>query len=269
MKKNRHLSGVVETKSIDGRQVKGIFNGSELVREVKSLPFFVSDIQDDRTVTGIFSVFGNLDEIKDRVHPGAFTKTMSEGRKRFKFLWQHDFSLPPVAHIKSVRELTRAELPASVLESAPDATGGAEVTRVYFENDFANWVYQGIKTGAVDEMSFGYDTIKYEIDEESKADNGWPIRELKELRLWDISDVIHGCNPATVASKTTDTLAEFMDLIQTEEITETNLDRFKALYDKLKNHFEAAEPPPATTPQVTPHSLIDDIDIALLELENI
>lgn len=164
-------------------------------REFKAFPYF--DIKGDtqgRIRKGICAVFGNVDAGGDRISPGAFAKTISEGRSRVKHLWNHDFSTPPIASITELKEVSRDELPPSVLEYAPEAKGGLMVAREYYKTDLADWVLQAIDKGDVSEMSFGYNVIR---DEKSSAD-GQDIRELKELMLLDTSDVNWGMNSATV-----------------------------------------------------------------------
>jgi HK97 family phage prohead protease len=142
-------------------------------------------------------VHGNIDDGLDRSHPGAFAKTFAEGARRIKFLWMHNPYDPPTAVIKALRELRREELPAAVLTVAPAATGGAEVVREYLETPRGEEILTGIKAGAISELSYGYDPLKWDMSKE----NDRQIRELRELRLWDISDVTWGMNPATVGSK--------------------------------------------------------------------
>jgi len=171
--------------------------------EFKSLPQFVKTIE-GRTVTGVCAVFGNIDLGRDRLWPGAFSKTLAEGRGRFKHLWNHGqdgwdyFCTPPVAAIRELKEIGREALPESVLAYAPDATGGLEVTREYLETERGNEVLDAIVKGAGLEMSFGYDTIKRDY---STVNEGlvteMRVRELVEVRLWDTSDVNWGMNPAT------------------------------------------------------------------------
>lgn len=168
--------------------------------ETKAFPSvnYKANGDDDRTRTGIAAVFGNVDSGGDITHAGAFAKTLSEGRKRFRHLWNHDSRQPPIAHITEIKEVSRAELPEEILKYAPDTTGGLQVKRQYLKNvPMADWVLSAIDAGAVDEMSFAFDIIKSdysEIDEKQ-------VRNLRELALFDTSDVNWGMNPATVGAK--------------------------------------------------------------------
>ncbi|HKS27084.1 MAG TPA: HK97 family phage prohead protease [Pyrinomonadaceae bacterium] len=173
------------------------------MREFKYLPAFIKDIDDKtRSVVGICSVFNHIDDIDDRVWPGSFQKTLKEGRQRVRHLWNHDWSSPTIASITNLQEVSRDALPEKVLEYAPEASGGLEVTRSYYENvDLSNWVYEAIKRGDIDEMSFGYDAIRFEWTIEGEGSAERRIRELRELKLYDTSDVLWGCNDATVAAK--------------------------------------------------------------------
>ena len=167
-------------------------------RQFKHLPYFALKADGDKTGRirkGIAAVFGNIDDWHDRIVPGAFRKTISEGRQRAKHLWNHDFSKPPIAKIVELKELPRDELPEEVLEYAPEATGGLMVAREYYKNnDLSNWVLECIDSGDIDEMSFGYDVLADTVSEE----NDCKIRNLVELRLYDTSDVLWGMNPATL-----------------------------------------------------------------------
>src|SRR5690242_20738236 len=101
-------------------------------RELKTGTFHVKKVS-DREVTGLFSILGNLDDYADVIWPGAFAKTFQERAGKILHLWQHDFSSPPIAVVKSLREVGRDELPPEVLSAAPEALGGAEVVREYLD----------------------------------------------------------------------------------------------------------------------------------------
>ena len=182
-------------------------------RQFKSLPFTNLKAESSgRVRSGIAAVFGNIDAAGERIMPGAFARTIEGGAKRARFLWNHSFQHPPVASIKELRELSRSELPAEVLEKAPEATGGLLVKREYFEGvELANWILAAIDAGDINEMSFAFDVVKSATVTEpidGDAEKSRDIRELQELKLYDCSDVLWGCNFATVAAgaKSLDTL---------------------------------------------------------------
>lgn len=164
--------------------------------EFKSITASIKEI-DGRTVVGFPAVIGNIDSGRDRIHKGAFKKTIKEGAKRVRHLWQHDFEAPPIAKIVSLEEVSRDDLPEEIIRSFPDAVGGLKLTREYLHTPRAEEVFQGIVSGAISEMSFGYDPVKFDFEE--VKDVG-VTRNLREVRLWDTSDVNWGMNPATIAS---------------------------------------------------------------------
>lgn len=164
--------------------------------EFKSLPLHTKAV-DDRTVTTLFSVFGNVDAYGDRIWPGAFANTIAQRGDKVLHLWQHDFEEPPIAVVKSVREVTREELPENVLADYPDATGGAEATSEFLETSRADDVLKALRAGSPLQASFGYDVIKSDFTTEGDT----KVRNLREVRLWELSTVLWGANPATLGSK--------------------------------------------------------------------
>lgn len=154
----------------------------------------------DRTVEGLAAITGNIDSGNDRILRGAFRKTIKERSKRVKHLWQHDMWSPPIAAIDALKEVGREDLPEDLQKTNPEATGGLLVVRTYLNTPRADEVLEGIKSGAITEMSFGYDPIKWDNEEvEIGDDHKIMVRNLRELRLWDTSDVIWGMNSLTVA----------------------------------------------------------------------
>jgi len=166
--------------------------------EYKTTPQFVKQIE-GRTVTGFAGVFGNIDAGNDRLWKGAFKKTLTERGKRIRHLWQHDTMNPPIAAVRELREVGRDDLPDELKQSYPDATGALLVAREYLDTPRGSEVLAGIQVGAITEMSFGYDPVKYDF--EGEASKEIQIRNLREVRLWDTSDVNWGMNEATLASK--------------------------------------------------------------------
>lgn len=168
-------------------------------REYKAsimLPGLVSD----RTVTGIFSVYGNIDSYSDIAHPGMMSKTLRERGDRILHLWQHNMEEPPIAVIESIREVSRDQLPAETLVRAPDALGGAEVTRRYLDTPRGNEVLEAIRGGSPLEMSFAFNPVVYDFTEMARSPLG-VVRNLREIKLLETSDVLFGANDATVARK--------------------------------------------------------------------
>lgn len=225
--------------------------------EVKYIPQSIKSI-DDRTIVGIFAVHGNVDDGGDRSHMGAFADATT-GRNRVKHLWNHGGGwfdrgqTPPIAVVKSIREIGRDELPAEVLTYAPEATGGAEVTRTYLKNDRANEILEGIKEGAITEMSYAYEVTKATFTETEDR----YIREIHGMTLFDTSDVNWGMNMATMSKKSALAALSFADhfssvLAMVEEFQERvadlkhhretdgrhlstiNVDRVKSLYEQLQ-----------------------------------
>jgi len=202
--------------------------------DYKTIPQWVNAV-DDRTLTGIFAVHGNVDDGMDRSHPGSFAEATA-GRDRTKHLWNHGGGMfdrgqtPPIAVIKSIREVGRLDLPPAVLGYAPDATGGAEVTREYLNTPMGNEVLAGVLAGAINEMSYAYDVTNASYTEEEERF----IREIHGMKLFDTSDVNWGMNPATVGKKSALAAASFADhfssvLASIEEFTEriTDLKRLR------------------------------------------
>lgn len=152
-----------------------------------------------RAVTGIAAVCGNVDLVGDKIFPGAFRKTLQERSQKIKFLWQHDASFPPVAKILEIAEIGKKDLPEKIVADNPEVQGGLLITREYFSTPRAEEIFQAVQAGAVTEMSIGYDPIKFDFQSDKSQD--LVIRNLREVRLWDISDVNWGANPATVSMK--------------------------------------------------------------------
>ena len=198
----------------------------------KYLPFFLKELDEkNRTVTGIFAVHGNVDSGGDMSVNGSFEKRLADGsRDRVRFLWGHNSMNPPIASIKDIHEVERAGLPAKVLEWAPEATGGVEVTRKYYEEvPLSDWVFKAIKEKDITEMSYAYDShVTQDVSDEKRPGLR---RLLLENELFDISDVNWGMNPATAGVKglpvTGTTFAQHSALVEAtlEEYMARVLDR--------------------------------------------
>lgn len=168
--------------------------------EQKLCPIFTKTIE-DRTVTGFAAVMGNIDSGGDRITNGAFKKTLLENASRVKHLWMHEGWRAPIAVIKELREVDTSDIPAQTLANYPDVTGALLVKREYLDTDRGNEILAGIKAGAIDNMSIGYDPVKFDFETLEVIAGKVQVRNLRELRLWDTSDVNWGMNDATLAVK--------------------------------------------------------------------
>lgn len=159
-------------------------------------------------VEAIWSVFGVLDGGGDIVQPGAFAKTFVERGGKVKVLDQHNAQsvLNVIGRPVAMRELARYELPPALLAQYPEATGGAWAKVQFLLNTPEGaGAFERIKAGAVDEWSFGYDALDKDYSE-VKGPDGQPVmaRNLRTIKLYELSPVIWGMNEATMTTSAKD-----------------------------------------------------------------
>lgn len=226
-------------------------------REYKSMPTYNKALN-GRIVEGILAVIGNIDDGRDRIAPGAFIKTINENAKRVRHLWMHNSYEPPIAKILELREVGASELPKELVATHPAAVGGLYVKREYLNTPRANDIFTGIKEGVIDEGSIGYDPIKWDYEREDDS----PIRVLREVRLWDTSDVNWGMNPATANLKFSGLSPDIQSLLTVADgfkagrvLSAANLDMLKQAIASLTEILKAAEPPDDA--QVSPKALTE------------
>jgi hypothetical protein len=200
--------------------------------ERKVIPTYTKGIE-GREVTGIFAVHGVVDYVMDRSWPGSFSKTIREGMstKNIKYLWSHNMdwgaSGPPTAAVVDLKEVPREELPPELLAAYPEASGGVQVARKYLQTPRGEEAYQGLLEGAITQQSYGYDPVKTDFTPIATETGNSQVRELKEVKLWEVSDVLWGANPATIASK-----AHQLEVLWTPE-TGIALEHIKAIIEGL------------------------------------
>ncbi len=158
--------------------------------ETKTFRFQLKSINEDEgTVTGHLSTFGNIDLQKDRVIKGAFKKTLSDAYSRKKNgrkflipdLWMHDPNQPT----GGVIEATEDNEGLLVTMQYDITTNSAGIPN----NPIATMVFSGHKMGYIDELSMGYVALQKEFD--------GGIRNLKEVQLIECSAVtmLFAANP--------------------------------------------------------------------------
>lgn len=173
----------------------------------------LKELSSEREKAGLAAIFGNIDHGRDRIIARAFSKTIKE---RFptgaiKHLWQHSMDEPPIAVVTDLKELKREDLPQVVKDQHPEVTGGLLVKRQYLDTTRGNEVLAGLNStpAAITEMSFAYDAVKFDYEED--ATDGRLVRNLKEIRLWETSDVNWGMNSLTVANVDSVKACAFVD----------------------------------------------------------
>lgn len=130
---------------------------------------------DDGKFSGVAALFNNVDLGSDRILPGAFSKTLAGGAKVVPLLWQHNAS-DPIGSVKCTETSQGLQVEGQLLLS--DAT--------------AMKAYQFLKAGILKGLSIGYDTIKSAFVGD--------VRELSELRLWEVSVVTFPMNESAMVT---------------------------------------------------------------------
>lgn len=144
--------------------------------EYKSSFGLINDVDSkNRIVTGYLSEFGSVDHDKDIIEKGAFAKSINERKDNIFFLNQHDWKQP---HGKF--NVLREDSKGLYFESNP-------LPNTTYSNDLIELYGLGI----VKEHSIGFSTVKSEWHKDGIT------RTLKELKLYEGSNVTLGANPNT------------------------------------------------------------------------
>lgn len=167
-------------------------------------PIILSTDESQGIVEAIWAVMGNVDGGGDVIHPGAFTKTFTERSQQVKLLDNHrtDSVLSALGTVLELRELGKSELPANLTQHYPEATGGAWGRfQFLLDTPEGKGAFTRIQRGAVKEWSFGYDTTKRDHDSIERDGRKVTVRNLRELKLYEVSPVLFGMNEATITTR--------------------------------------------------------------------
>ena len=144
----------------------------EKLFETKNCNMEIKAIDDNEMkFEGYASMFGNMDSYRDIVSKGCFARTLNNNKRRIKILWQHN-SFEPIGKPTKLEEDEK----------------GLYIEGKLCGTEKGKEVYTLLKEKVIDEMSIGYNTLKYEYDKENN------IRYLKEVKLFEISLVTWGAN---------------------------------------------------------------------------
>ena len=219
---------------------------------------FTAEIKDidakSMTVTGYWSKFGNVDYDDDIIAMGAATKTIAErgpmGSNEIFFLNQHNWSQP---HGKPM-----------VLE--------AQEKGIYFESKIAPTSYGKdalvlYAEGIVVQHSIGFSTVKADYDQKTG------VRTIKEIKLYEGSNVTLGANPETpftgfkslTMMEINDQISKMMKLLKDGSLTDEGFGRLEIALKQFqleafnlgKNSLSDAEPTLVTQVKDEPNILTE------------
>jgi HK97 family phage prohead protease len=223
---------------------------------------FTAEIKDidakSMTVTGYWSKFGNVDYDDDIIASGAASKTIAErgpmGSDEIFFLNQHNWAQP---HGKP-----------TVLE--------AQEKGIYFESKIAPTSYGKdalvlYAEGIVVQHSIGFSTVKADYDQKTG------VRTIKEIKLYEGSNVTLGANPETpftgfkslTMAEINDQISKMIKLLKDGSLTDEGFGRLEIALKQFqleafnlgKNSLESKEPAKATPATDEPNILTSLINV--------
>jgi HK97 family phage prohead protease len=199
--------------------------------EHKQTDAVVTSVDEEQgIVEAIWAVMGNVDEGNDRIHSGAFTKTFTERGGKVALLDNHrtDSVMSALGTVVALKETN--ELPAQIEETYPDATAGAwGQFQFLMDTPEGEGAFKRLKAGAVSKWSFGYDVLdKDYTTEETKDGEEITVRNLRTIKLYEVSPVLFAMNEATTTTDAKNAPAEESDDEKSDVITWSTKDHSRA-----------------------------------------
>lgn len=161
--------------------------------------------------SGYGAVFGNVDATGDVIQAGAFRETLGDWKSRGKWppmLLQHGGGV--------FGGVAEDMLPVGQWTDMEENRRGLKVEGHLFAlgTEKATYIYEGLKSGALDGLSIGFQTR----ESITGTRPGEPDRILTNIDLWEVSIVTFPANPkarvTTVKSLTLDTLRELEQFLR-------------------------------------------------------
>lgn len=182
-----------------------------IVRETKNIhrvgPGFLLETKRDGTqgiVDAIVSVMGIIDLGDDIIHNGAYLKTISERAGKIRVLDSHNTRsvFSAVGRPLMIKEIGRSELPKSVTDEFPMATGGLFTSTQYMLDDEDSMgVFKRIENDFINEYSIGFDILQSDFGKAKDVDGTERVvRNIRQIRLYEYSPVLWGMNQATATT---------------------------------------------------------------------
>jgi len=156
-----------------------ITDGLPVWRTKKYADLTLQGVSGDGVFSGYASVFGEVDLGRDEIAPGAFSRSLARrGAAGVRMLFQHD-AAEPLGRWRTIREDARGLYVEGVL--APGVARAREVLSL-------------MKSGALDGLSIGFQTVR------AKTDRASGVRRILEADLWEISVVTFPMLPSARVS---------------------------------------------------------------------
>ncbi len=125
-------------------------------------------LSEDGSIEGYASLFGEIDQARDMVMPGAFAQTLkSRGLRKIPMLFQHDPAEPVGVWLELTEDFRGLRARGRLI---PDVARGRELLAL-------------LRAGALSGLSIGYRTVRGSIDPKTR------VRRLHQVDLWEISIV--------------------------------------------------------------------------------
>ncbi|MEF2548533.1 HK97 family phage prohead protease [Aurantimonas sp. E1-2-R+4] len=162
-------------------------------------------IGEDGTFTGYASIFGNRDDHRDIVMPGAYKASLvARPASRVKMLWHHD-PTTPIGVWDSIEE---------------DGRGLKVKGRLLLDLEKGREVHALMKAGIIDSLSVGYRAVRHRMDRTKGA------RILEAVDLWEISAVTFPSNAeATISGVKHHQPTDFSNLVAAINSARTSLSK--------------------------------------------
>lgn len=173
------------------------------------LPFEATKVldEDQGIVEHIITVFGVPDKGSppDISHPGSFKKTIQERQDNVLVLDMHNMNsvMNVLGKPLGIEEVDRSQLPDSILEKFPEATGGVKATTKFFlDTPEGAGAFARIKNGGLREWSYGFDALDVDMSTVTYRGKKVRARNLRTIKLYEYSPVLWGlAESATLSAK--------------------------------------------------------------------
>jgi hypothetical protein len=191
---------------------------------------------DAGSFNGYGAIFGNIDSYNEVIEKGAFAGSLGEWKAKGKWpkmLLQHG----------GMGITSDDMLPVGQWDQMSEDSKGLKVQGHLFamNTERGQYIYEGLKSGELDSLSIGFQTL----NAESETRDGADIRLLTEIKLWEVSIVTFPANDkakiSNVKSLTVDQLRDLEAFLREGGLSRTDC-RTAASRIKVWLQRDAGEP---------------------------